>query len=110
MYVKDWDVYATPIGRQFYHNPVTGESRWKPPRKDVNKKKKNNNRGKIPYLPRSPNSVYAYGCDKQLDNEPFEDSSSSEDEQEAMSNSFPGTKSKRTYDLHRFSVVRDSIR
>lgn len=101
-------MYTTPTGRQFYYNPVTGESRWKPPRKNV--KKKSINRGKIPYLPRSPNSVYAYGCEKQLDDEPLEVSSTSEDEQAAMSNSFPNTKSKTLFQLDRLSVVRDSIR
>ena len=100
------------MGRQFYFNPITGESSWKPPRKDMKQKLKgNHNRGKVPYLPRSPNSVYAYGCDKQLNNEPqMESCSSEEDETQAMSTSLPNPRSKNLLNLDRFSVVRDSIR
>ena len=110
MNIKEWDVYATPTGRKFYYNPVTEESRWKPPRQTFKKKKKSSTRGKVPYLPRSPNSVYAYGCEKQLDDEPVEASSSSEENETVMSNSFPTDKSKALFDLDRCSVVRDSIR
>ena len=109
---KEWDVYATPVGRHFYFNPITGESCWKPPRKLVKQKSKGSIiRGKVPHLPRSPNSVYAYGCEKQLNNEPVIASSSSEDEQDTMSKSFPNASTNNNFlNLDRFSVVRDSIR
>ena len=101
------------MGRQFYFNPITEESSWKPPRKDMKQKSKGNHtRGKVPYLPLSPNSVYAYGCEKQLNNEPQIESCSSEEEETlTMSTSLPSARSSKTLlNLDRFSVVRDSIR
>ena len=100
------------MGRRFYFNPITGESSWKPPRKEMKQRLKGNlSRGKTPNLPRSPNSVYAYGCEKQLNNEPqIESSSSEEEETPAMSTSLPNPRSKTLLNLDRFSVVRDSIR
>ena len=104
-------MYATPTGRQFYFNPITGESRWKPPRQNIKQPSKGGiARGKVAYLPRSSNSVYAYGCEKQLNNEPQTESSSSEDEEKVMSRSLPSTRPKDLLNLNRFSVVRDSIR
>ena len=101
----------TPSGRHFYYNPITQESTWNSPHKMVKQKSKGSfGRGKLPYLPRSSNSVYAFGCDKKLNNEPEIASSSSEDEGNIMSNSFPSARSKNLLNLDRFSVVRDSIR
>ena len=103
-------MYLTPDKHRFHHNPITGEARWDPPSRNKNSKPKTKgraSRGKVAYLPRSPNSIYAYGCDKQLNNEPVTASSSSEDEEEEISNSFS---SYRLKNMDRFSVVRDSIR
>ena len=104
-------MYLTPDKHQFHFNPITGESRWDPPPKNKKSKPKTkgrSSRGKVAYLPRSPNSIYAYGCDKPLNNEPVTASSSSENEEELeTSNSFS---SSRLKNMDRFSVVRDSIR
>ena len=101
-------MYATPTGRHFYYNPVTGESRWKPPRKNARKMKRSISGGKVPYLPRSSNSVYAFGCDKELDNHPA--TSSSDDEDSGMTNAVSSLRSKTMLQHDRFSLVRDSIR
>ena len=66
-------MYLAPTGRKFYHNPLTGETSWKPPRKFAGKKKRNISGGKIPYLPRSANSVYAFGCEKAVGDEYFDE-------------------------------------
>ena len=108
---KDWDVYMTPTGRHFYYNPITQESSWNSPRHMVKQKSKGSfGRGTVPYIPRSSNSVYAFGCDKKLNNEPEVASSSSDEESNIMSSSFPSARTKKLLDLDRFSVVRDSIR
>ena len=104
-------MYLTQDKHRFHYNPITGDSRWDPPLRNKKSKPKTNgraSRGKVAHLPRSPNSIYAYGCDKPLNNEPVTASSSSEDEEEEeISNSFS---SSRLKNMDRFSVVRDSIR
>ena len=103
-------MYLTSDKHRFHYNPITGESRWDPPprnKKSKPKMKGRSSRGKVAYLPRSPNSIYAYGCDKPLNNEPVTASSSSDDDKEEISNSFS---SSRLKNMDRFSVVRDSIR
>ena len=109
--LQDWDKYMTPTGRHFYHNPITEESMWDTPRKLVKQNSKGSfGRGKVPFIPRSSNSVYAFGCEKKLNNEPEIASSSSDEEANVMSSSFPSARNKKLLDLDRFSVVRDSIR
>ena len=104
-------MYLTPDKNRFHFNPITGDSRWDPPlrnKKSKPKTKGRSSRGKVAYLPRSPNSIYAYGCDKPLNDEPVTASSSSEDDkEEKISDSFS---SSRLKNMDRFSVVRDSIR
>ena len=108
---QDWDVYMTPTGRHFYNNPITQESSWNPPRKMVKQKSRGSfGHGKVPYIPRSSNSVYAFGCEKKLNNEPEIDTLSSDEDANVMSRSFPSGRNKNSLDLDRFSVVRDSIR
>lgn len=52
---QDWDVYKQiESGRLFYHNPTTGDTKWKPPRR-----KKTDAQ-----LPRTENSVFSFGSSR----------------------------------------------
>lgn len=69
MHDEDWDVYEQAgTGNVYYHNPVTGETSWKPPRRSP---------ASPPFIPRTANSIRTYGAEKRFSvvkpNSPKED-------------------------------------